>query len=159
MMASSKRPAKRKETTSETQRWVRLRRLLDAPPARVYRAWTDPDALARWFPHRVEGSLAVGARSLLIWPEDQRWIEILEAEPERRVRFRWPWLPDDSWTTEVTIDLRARGYGTELALQDGPFDVSRRELLDAYAECLESWAEALTMLRAELDFAVDVRRR
>jgi uncharacterized protein YndB with AHSA1/START domain len=158
-MASSKRPAKRAETTSETQRWVRLRRLLDAPPARVYRAWTDPDALARWFPHQVEGSLAVGARSLLIWPEHQRWIEVLEAEPERRVRFRWPWLPDDSWTTEFTIDLRSRGYGTELALQDGPFDVSRPELLDAYAECLEGWAEALTMLRAGLDFAVDVRRR
>lgn len=140
------------------ERWVTLQRVLDASPSRLYRAWSDPEELAAWFPHRVEGSLAVGTRSTLVWPDRRVWWEMLEAEPDRRIRFRWPWLENESWVTDVTVELRPRGYGTVLELRDGPFDVGRPELLDAYAECREGWGEALTMLRAYLDFSVDVRR-
>jgi hypothetical protein len=31
-------------------RTVRLQRRLDAPPYRVYRAWSAPEALSEWFP-------------------------------------------------------------------------------------------------------------
>jgi uncharacterized protein YndB with AHSA1/START domain len=140
-----------------TERWVSFHRVFGASPARVYRAWTDPDELAAWFPHRVEGSLAVGARTILVWPSQRVWWEMLEAEPNRRIRFRWPWLEDESWLTEVIVDLRPRGYGTEVELRDGPFDVARPEILDAYAESRAGWAEALTLLRAYVDFTVDLR--
>jgi len=42
---------------------------LNAPPERVFRMWADPEDLARWFPDRIEGGLAVGARSILVWPD------------------------------------------------------------------------------------------
>ena len=144
-------------TRSLGVRSVSVRRLLDASPERVFRAWSSPEELAAWFPHRVEGSLAPGTRSTLVWPDQRIWWEVLEAEPDRRFRFRWPWLADDSIVSEVLVEIEPRGYGSTLRLTDGPFDVDRPGGLDAYAECLEGWGEALTLLRAQLDFSVDLR--
>ena len=55
------------------RRWVRMRRRLEAPPDRVFRAWADPEELQRWLPERVEGSLTVGTRSVLVWPDERVW--------------------------------------------------------------------------------------
>src|SRR4029079_15488636 len=54
---------------TEMERTVRIVRRLDAPPERVCGAWSDPDELARWFPRRVEGGLAVGVRTTLVWTD------------------------------------------------------------------------------------------
>ena len=138
-------------------RVISLRRTFEAPPARVYRAWSDPVELARWFAPRVEGSLAVGARSDLIWHDRRVRVEVLEAEPDEHVRFRWFWLPDDGYVTQVEVRIQPRGYGSTLTLTDGPFDLAQPRVLDAYAGALEGWGEALAGLRAYLDFTVDIR--
>ena len=142
-----------------SERAISLERIVDASLERVYRAWSDPETLTTWFAPRVEGSLAVGARSLLIWPDRRFWLEMLEAEPSRRIRFRWAPSMVDTMATEVTVDIVPRGYGTRLTLHDGPFDVDQPAGLDAWAEAIESWAEALANLRAQLDFSVDLRPR
>lgn len=138
-------------------RWVTIRRRLDAPPERVFRAWSDPEELAGWFPITVEGSLAVGARTILTWHDRRIPIEVTEAEPARTFRFRWPWLADESYVTTVTVRLAPRGYGTQLTLTDGSFDLTVPGVLDAYVEALEGWGEAIAGLRAQVDFAVDIR--
>ena len=46
-----------------------------------------------------------------------------------------------------------------MPLRDGPFDVADPRILDAFADACGGWAEALVMLRAHLDFSVDVRDR
>jgi uncharacterized protein YndB with AHSA1/START domain len=140
-------------------RWVRLRRRLDAEAERVYRAWSQPEDLARWFPYRVEGSLAVGTRTVLVWPTQRVWWDVTLAEPNRRFAFRWPWLPDDSLVTAVTVAIEPRGMGSTIELEDGPFDTSDPRQLEAYAEAREGWGEALAMFRAYVDFSVDVRWR
>ena len=138
-------------------RWVTITRRLDATPARVYRAWADPEELAGWFPITVEGSLAVGARTILTWHDRRIPIEVTDAEPAQTFRFRWPWLADESYVTDVTVRLAPQGYGTQLTLTDGPFDLTLPGVLDAYAEALEGWGEALAGLRAQVDFSVDIR--
>jgi uncharacterized protein YndB with AHSA1/START domain len=142
---------------ADSMRTVRLTRRLDAPPYRVYRSWSAPEALAEWFPESVEGSLAPGMRSTLVFAEERVWWEVLAAEPDGRFQFRWPWLADDAWVTTVTVSIAARGFGSLVTLEDGPFDVSRHGLLEAYAESLSGWAEALANLRAVVDFSVDLR--
>lgn len=139
-------------------RTVAMRKHVDAPPYRVYRAWTSPEALSEWFPDSVEGSLAPGTRSTLVFPDQRVWWEMLEAEPYTQVRFRWPWLPGDEWLTEVRISITPRGYGSVVALEDGPFDLTVPGVLEAYAECLEGWGEALANMRAVVDYSVDLRR-
>ena len=154
-----------KDVTSQPEpallepRWIRLRRRLDASPERVYRAFSDPEELVRWFPLRVEGALAVGTRSTLIWREQRLWWEVREAHASDRFAFRWPWGADDGLITTVTLTFTPSGYGTRLDLEDGPFPIATGEGLDAWAAGLEGWGEALMLLRAQLDFSVDLRPR
>lgn len=144
---------------TEVQRTIRLVRRLDAPPDRVFRAWSDPEELARWFPQRVEGGLAVGARTTLVWPDQRLWWDVAESHPNRTFVFRWPWPPEERLITTVTVTIDPAGYGSRLELSDGPFPLDEPGGLDAWAEALEGWGEALAMLRAHLDFSVDIRPR
>lgn len=105
---------------SRLRRWVLMHRRLNAPPERVFRAWADPEELARWFPERIEGGLAVGSRSVLVWSERRVWWEVIEAHPSRSFVFRWPWFPDDGLVTTVSVTIEPAGYGSRLALEDGP---------------------------------------
>lgn len=138
-------------------RTVRLQLPLTASPERTYVAWSDPERLRRWFPQEIQGSLAPGTRSTLVWPHKQIWWDVEEADPSRRFVFRWPWLADDSYQTRVTVTIAPEGYGTRLTLEDGPFDLTVPGVLDAWAEANAGWGEALAFLKGFLDNSVDLR--
>lgn len=140
-------------------RTVHLVRRYSASPSRVFRCLTDPEELVRWFAEQIEGSLAVNTRSILVFPDQRKWWDITVLEPERRFAFRWPWLPDDSYQTTVTIELEPLGYGTLLTLTDGPFDLRVSGVLEAFAHACVGWAEALAFLRGFVDFSVELRPR
>lgn len=140
-------------------RFVRMRRRLGATPRSVYRAWSDPEELARWFPEQVEGSLAVGTRTTLVWPQQRVWWHVQEATPDRVFSFRWPWLDNERLVTTVRVTIVPVGFGSRIELEDGPFPIDEPGVLDAWAEAIEGWAEALAQLRAHLDFSVDLRPR
>jgi len=142
-----------------TLRSVRMRRRLGATPRSVYRAWSDPEELARWFPEQVEGSLAVGTRTTLVWPQQRVWWQVQEATPDRVFSFRWPWLDSERLVTTVRVTIVPVGFGSRIELEDGPFPIDEPGVLDAWAEAIEGWAEALAQLRAHLDFSVDLRPR
>jgi uncharacterized protein YndB with AHSA1/START domain len=144
---------------TERRRWVRLRRRFNAPPERVFRAWADPEELARWFPEQIEGALAVGSRSVLVWSDRRVWWEVSQVHPNETFVFRWPWLPDGGLVTEVRVTIGPAGYGSRLELEDGPFPLDAPGAIDAWAQAIEIWADALAMLRAHLDFSVDLRPR
>lgn len=146
-------------TGAAEARWVRVTRVLEASPERVHRAWSDPEEVAKWLAREVEGSLAVGAQTILAWHDRRVPIEVLESDPPVSFRFRWTWLPGAAESTVVTVQLSRRGYGTQLILSDGPFDLSVPGTLDAYAEALLGWGEAIATLRAHVDFNVDIRSR
>jgi uncharacterized protein YndB with AHSA1/START domain len=149
--------ARRLPAGTEVRRWVRMRRRLDAPPERVFRTWSEPEELARWLPLRVEGSLAVDTRTVLAWPDARAWWDVLEVTPNTTFRFRRPAHGETGPVTTVTVTVSPAGYGSWVELLDGPFELAEPGGLDAWAEAIATWAEALTMLRAHLDMSVDVR--
>jgi uncharacterized protein YndB with AHSA1/START domain len=108
-------------------------RRIAAPPARVWKGWTDPTALVGWFPDRAEFTPQRDHPYSFLWTGcgEQRG-KILEVEPERRLVFSWD-IPRREATTvvEVTLapaddskstDLRLRhsGWGEDPSW-DGPF--------------------------------------
>jgi hypothetical protein len=110
-------------------------------------------------PQRIESSLAAGIRSVLVFPDQRVWWDATVLESNRRCEFRWPWPPGETWETTVSVLLEPAGYGTLLTLTDGPFDLRVPGVLDAYAEALEGWGEALAWLRGVADFSSDLRPR
>jgi len=111
---------------------------LPAPPDRVYRAWTEPAELSRWFAERVDLQVTPGGRyrfwgrhTLGCPAEPEARQSITKLEPGRALGFRWRLYGAE---TEVTLGLTANEKGTGLALThriDGDLGVARvRELID-----------------------------
>jgi uncharacterized protein YndB with AHSA1/START domain len=139
-------------------RMIKMERIVDAPPERVYRMWSDPETVRQWLAYSVEGSLQPGIRSVLVFPRHRIEIDVLEAEPDRRFRFRWTHPRPDGNKTVVTVDIRPTGWGSTVQLTDGPYDTDVEATLDEYARAIEIWAAGLTQLRASVDYSVDLRK-
>jgi uncharacterized protein YndB with AHSA1/START domain len=110
---------------------------IGASPAKVWRALTEADLLARWFGERMTVDLRVGGELTLHWdvpadvrPEDEicygtfRAV-ITEIEPERVLAFRWALRaeldPVPGTATDVRFTLRADGTGTLLTVVESGF--------------------------------------
>ena len=140
-------------------RFVRMVRRFDASRARVFRSLSDPEEMVRWFAEEVRGSLAAGTRTTLVFPHSRTWWDTVTLENDVLFEFRWPWLRGDEHETTCRIELEPLGYGTQLTLTDGPFDLRIPGVLEAYAEACEGWGEALAWLRGWVDFSVELRDR
>jgi uncharacterized protein YndB with AHSA1/START domain len=112
---------------------IRLHRVLAAPPDRVYRAFLDSDAKARWLPPngytatvhhndaRVGGSYRMSFTNFGTGSSHSFGGEYLELVPGERLRyldrFDDPNLPGEM---QVTVELRKVSVGTELRVtQEG----------------------------------------
>lgn len=96
-------------------RWqLRFRRILPHPQSKVWRAITEPEQLAKWFPTTIEGERTAGAPLRFSFPSGD-WPafdgEMLAFQPESVLELRWG--PDI-----VRIELRPVGNDTELTLLD-----------------------------------------
>jgi uncharacterized protein YndB with AHSA1/START domain len=139
-------------------RTIQMERVVDAPPERVYRMWSDPETVRQRLSYEVRGSLMPGARSTLVFRRHQIEVDVLQAEPDRRFQFRWLHPQPPGLATVVEVSLLPMGYGTLVRLADGPYEISHEPVLDEYARAIEIWAAGLTQLRASVDYSVDLRK-
>jgi uncharacterized protein YndB with AHSA1/START domain len=120
---------------------------LPHPPAKVWRALSEPELLARWW---ASGDIApsVGHRFRLdMGPWGQVPCTVLEVEPERRLVFTFG---DDGWT--LTWRLVAEGTGTRLFLEHAGLDLDRPMDRNAFDNMGPGWRDTvLPRLAAELD--------
>jgi uncharacterized protein YndB with AHSA1/START domain len=110
---------------------VRVDQFLAHPPAKVWRALTEPELVAQWL-MTGDFQLSVGHRyTMRSQPMPGTGFsgtvdaEVLAFEPERMLRVRWRDADPDSgnaadWT--ITWTLRAEGAGTRLFLVHDGFD-------------------------------------
>src|SRR5262249_49492009 len=121
--ARTPRGAMSRPTPGDAPPKLVIRRLLPAPPAEVFAAWTDPSSLARWMsPYgsasatldlRVGGAFQIVMRGLgraITHPGRYR-----EIDPPRRLVFTWRSDHTDG-DSVVTVVLRDLGAETELEL-------------------------------------------
>ena len=115
-------------------------RRIDAPPERVYAAWTDPQKIVRWFARpdaRPETTTAeidarVGGRFRFSFSTDNEYYEVggvyREVVPNRRLVFSWTWHSTPERESQVTVGLQADGEGTLLTLHhEQLFDEAARD--------------------------------
>ena len=133
---------------------IRLHRVLRATPEKIYKAFLDPDAMAKWLPpngftakvHQMDAKVG-GTYKMSFTNFSSGKIHsfggtYLELVPHERLRytdrFDDPNLPGE---IQVTIVLRKVSVGTELNIvQEGVPDVIPPEA------CYLGWQESLTLL-------------
>jgi len=133
---------------------VRFHRIVRSTPDRLYRAFLDADALAKWLPpngftgkvHHIDAKVGGGYRmsftNFTTGHAHSFGGEYLELVPGERIRYTGkfddPNLPGEMQTT---VSLRAVFCGTELNIvQEGIPQVIPAEA------CYLGWQESLTLL-------------
>ncbi len=133
---------------------IRLHRVLRAAPERVYRAFLDADAMAKWLPPngftgkvhqadaRVGGTHRMSFTNFTTGKSHSFGGRYLELRPHERIRytdkFDDPNLPGEM---EITVDLKKVSCGTELHIvQEGVPEVIPAEA------CYLGWQESLRQL-------------
>jgi uncharacterized protein YndB with AHSA1/START domain len=133
---------------------VRFHRVLRSTPERVYRAFLDPDAMAKWLPPngftgrvhhmdaKVGGSYKMSFTNFTSGNSHSFGGKYLELVPNERIRhtdrFDDPNLPGEM---QVTITLKKVSCGTEINIvQEGIPDVIPPE------GCCLGWQESLVLL-------------
>ena len=133
---------------------IRLHRVLRAAPERVYRAFLDPDAMAKWLPPngftckvhhldaRVGGTHKMSFTNFTTGQSHSFGGRYLELTPGERIRytdaFDDPNLPGEM---QVTVSLRKVSCGTELEVVQAGVP----EIIPAEA-CYLGWQESLVLL-------------
>lgn len=134
---------------------VRIHRVFTAPPERVYRAFLDAAALAKWLPpngftgtvHQLDA--VVGGKYRMSFTNFTNSAshsfggEYLELVPNERIRYTGvfddPNLPG---VMETTVSLRAVFCGTEMtAVQEGIPEIIPVEA------CYLGWQESVAFLK------------
>lgn len=141
---------------------VRLHRVLRAPPERVYRAFLEADAVAKWLPPhgftcqvhqldaRVGGSHHMSFRNFSTGHSHSFGGTYLALVPNEQLRytdrFDDPTLPG---MLEVSVTLRLVACGTEL-------DIVQAGIPEAIPEamCYLGWQESLAQLAQLVEPAI-----
>ena len=138
---------------------VRLHRVLRAPAERIYRAFLDADAMAKWLPPhgftgkvhhldaKVGGTYKMSFTNFSTGNSHSFGGKYLELVPNERIRhtdvFDDPNLPGEM---QVTITLKKVSVGTDISIvQDGVPDVIPAEA------CYLGWQDSLVQLANLVD--------
>ena len=133
---------------------IRLHRVIRATPEKIYRAFLDPDAMAKWLPpngftgkvHHLEakvgGTYKMSFTNFTTGASHSFGGEYRELRPDECIRyadkFDDPKLPGEM---QVTINLKKLSCGTELSIvQEGVPAAIPAEA------CYLGWQESLNLL-------------
>ena len=133
---------------------VRLHRVLRSPPERVYRAFLDAEAMAKWLPPygftgkvqhldaRVGGTFRMSFSNFNTGQSHSFGGQYLELVPHQRLRYTDKFDdPNLSGEMQVTVDLTKVSCGTDISIvQEGIPEVIPVEM------CYLGWQESLAQL-------------
>ena len=116
--------------TKETGNTVRLHRVFAAKPEKIYRAFTDADAMARWLPPngftakvhqmdaKVGGKFKMSFTNFTTGNGHSFGGEYLELVPNERIRYTDKFDdPNLAGDIVVTVNLKKVSVGTEINIE------------------------------------------
>ena len=133
---------------------LRLNRHYDATPEAVWRAWTEPEEMKRWWGpgandvvHLAEVDVRVGGRFRVAFSSNAEMLEVSgvyrEVVPNRKLVFSWAWKSAPERESLVTVTFEPSGGGTDLTLlHEQFFDAGERDGHE------EGWSDALAKIDA-----------
>ena len=133
---------------------VRLHRVLATKPEKIYRAFLEPDAVAKWLPPngftctvhhmdaKVGGGRRMSFRNFTTGHSHAFGGKYIELIPNERLRYTDKFEdPNLAGEMQVTVTLKAVSVGTEVNIvQEGVPDIIPAEA------CYLGWQESLILL-------------
>jgi uncharacterized protein YndB with AHSA1/START domain len=117
-----------------------FKRRLNAPPEKVYAAWTDPQKIIQWFGRadatagsfQADIDARIGGRFRVSFSTRDEYYQVggiyREVVPNRRLVFSWAWHSTPERESVVTVSLEPDGSGTLLTLHhEQLFDLAARD--------------------------------
>lgn len=103
---------------------------LPHPPAKVWRALTDPELLAQWLLPVIDLKLETGAAFTFKTQPYPGWdgtvnCRMLEIDPHKTIKYAW--VVGDMLDTVVTFTLAPTATGTRLSLVQSGFKPDQKE--------------------------------
>jgi uncharacterized protein YndB with AHSA1/START domain len=139
-------------TVASADRVLVITRILAAPPALVFQAWTEPERMMCWYAPEgletpyAEADLRVGGRFRVLMREPDGKEhdvsgEYREIVPNRKLVFTWAWRTTPEQVSLVKVELEPAGDGTRLTL-------THEQLTDAESRDSHKsgWSSALDKL-------------
>jgi uncharacterized protein YndB with AHSA1/START domain len=135
-----------------------IKRRINAPPAKVFSAWTDPEKISRWWGPgqtevlRAEADARIGGRFRVVFrgldgQEHDVSGTYREVVPNQKLVFTWAWRTTPERESLVTVALKSDGDGTALTLtHEQFFDEAARERHES------GWSGALDKLERYVAF-------
>ena len=143
-------------------RAITLRRTIPARRGEVFRAWTDPAELKRWWARpgftvvdaqvdlRIGGGFRIDTR-----PDVGNVFSVFgtyrEVRSPERLVYTWAWqgTRTDGIETLVTVDFREAGQDTEVLLTHEGFDTQGDHTAhrDAWIGCFDRLSQAISSRR------------
>jgi uncharacterized protein YndB with AHSA1/START domain len=119
-------------TEAFTKLSLTIKRRLRAPPAKVYRAWTHPQKMIRWWAPeqaetlRAEADARVGGRYRIVMRtadgEEHSVSGVYrEVIPNEKLVFTWAWRSMPERESLVTVLIKSDGDGSFLTLSHEQF--------------------------------------
>jgi uncharacterized protein YndB with AHSA1/START domain len=130
---------------------LQIQRRFPAPREKVFRAWTDPKEISRWFAPSADYTVVVPVLDLRVGgiyclEMHHKGGDVLrltgsyrEIEPPKKVVFTWRWETNpDAGETLVTIELRDMGPSTDIVLthEQFPNEAQREQHNQGWEGCL-----------------------
>lgn len=149
----------RTDTVAAEPLFLEISRVFDAPTSLVFKMWSSPEHLARWWgpknftatSERFEFRDGGRYRHVIHGPNDHHYgmsgtyLEIVVPE---KIVFTFAWddengLPGDQ--SVITVRLHPEGTGTRMTFHQTPFaDIETRDShMDGWGECLDRLSDAL----------------
>ena len=137
---------------------LRIERVFHAPIEHVFRAWTDPAALARWFGPQgmsipeVDCDARPGGRYRVVMRAPGGHVhtvtgEFRAVEPPRRLVMTWGWMEGETRGHETLVEVELIDQGRSTLMRFTQQVFASRSARDAHRE---GWAETWPGLDAFL---------
>jgi uncharacterized protein YndB with AHSA1/START domain len=144
------------ESKTATRNEIRIERLFDADVKLMWRAWTDPNIIKRWFGsdpngtvEEVELNLRVGGSYKITFKDSDQsehtckgnFLAIVE---HKLLKYSWEWESEPGHISELTVSFYSLGEKTKIVLEHKNLNPASRH---AYAE---GWNRGLNKIERTL---------
>lgn len=112
-----------------------------ASPETVFRHWTEPGLVTKWWAQQAEVEPRTGGAYLFSWPQMDWRLRgrYTTFDPNQRLVFTWAWDHEpDTPERQVEVRFDPAGDGTRLTITHGPYGMSASEQQDRQGH-LEGW--------------------